>query len=274
MNEMTMTSARDETNAGIHDLQVVEYKGQRVITTALLAEVYNTDVNNLHMNFARNPDRFIEGVHFFKLEGLELREFKSLPTVNGLVDKFSPTLILWSKRGASRHCKFLGTDEAWEQFDILEETYFNGREEASALNTLSPQLQVLINLEMRQKENEKAIAMVNQRLDDTRDIIALNPTSWRSEARDLIVKIAQQMGGNDFIRNVQSDIYKLVDERAGVSLSVRLTNKRRRMADEGVCKSKRDKLNKIDVIADDKKLIEIYVAVVKEYAIKYGVTAA
>ena len=54
-------------------------------------------------------------------------------------------------------------------------------------------------------------------------------------------------------------------------METRLTNKRRRMADEGVCKSKRDRLNKVDVIADDKKLIEIYVAIVKEMAIKYGV---
>ena len=43
------------------------------------------------------------------------------------------------------------------------------------------------------------------------------------------------------------------------------------MADEGVCKSKRDKLNYVDVITDDKKLIEGYVAIVKELSIKYGV---
>ena len=49
------------------------------------------------------------------------------------------------------------------------------------------------------------------------------------------------------------------------------TNKRRRMADEGASKSKRDNLTKVDVILDDKKLVEIYVAVVKEFAIKYGV---
>ena len=43
------------------------------------------------------------------------------------------------------------------------------------------------------------------------------------------------------------------------------------MADEGASKSKRDNLTKVDVISDDKKLVEIYVAVVKEFAIKYGV---
>ena len=44
------------------------------------------------------------------------------------------------------------------------------------------------------------------------------------------------------------------------------------MADEGVCKSRRDKLNKVDVIADDAKLIEIYIAVIKEMCVKYGVS--
>ena len=43
------------------------------------------------------------------------------------------------------------------------------------------------------------------------------------------------------------------------------------MADEGVCKSRRDKLNYINVIEDDKKLIEGYIAIVKELSIKYGV---
>ena len=36
----------------------------------------------------------------------------------------------------------------------------------------------------------------------------------------------------------------------------------------------RDKLNKVDVIADDKKLIEIYLAVVKEMAVQRGAKIA
>lgn len=139
---------------------------------------------------------------------------------------------------------------------------------------LSPELRLLINLEMRQKEQDRAIEEVNKRVDDIKDVVALNPQSWREEARKLIVKIAQAMGGNEYIRDVQAEIFGLVDERAGVSLATRLTNKRRRMADEGVCKSKRDKLNKVDVIADDKKLIEIYLAVVKEMAVQRGAKIA
>ena len=144
-------------------------------------------------------------------------------------------------------------------------------ESALDLQTLSPELRTLINLELQQKEQAKALEAVNQKVDGIRDVVALSPNSWRPEARNLITRIARKMGGNEYIREVQSEIHKLVDERAGVSLETRLTNKRRRMADEGICKSKRDKLNKVDVIADDKKLIEIYIAIVKELAVKYGV---
>lgn len=152
------------------------------------------------------------------------------------------------------------------------------RDKLIALETniqeLSPELRLLINMEVKQKAQDKAIADMGRRLDDTCDLIALNPNSWRSDARSLIVKIAQKMGGNEYIKEVNKEVFQLVNERAGASLETRLTNKRRRMADEGVCKSKRDRLNKVDVIADDKKLIEIYVAIVKEVAIKYGVGGA
>ena len=39
-------------------------------------------------------------------------------------------LYLWTRRGASRHSKMLGTDKAWEMFDALEENYFNPRPKA------------------------------------------------------------------------------------------------------------------------------------------------
>lgn len=141
-----------------------------------------------------------------------------------------------------------------------------------ALDTLSPELRLLINLELKQKEQDKAIEAVNQKVDGIRDVVVLSPNSWREECRKLLAKVAQARGGGGAYQEVNAAVFQLVDERARVSLETRLTNKRRRMADEGVCKSKRDKLNKVDVIADDAKLIEIYIAIVKEMAVKYGVS--
>lgn len=112
-------------------------------------------------------------------------------------------------------------------------------------------------------------AEAKQEIQSMRDVITLNPNSWRQDTTKLINAIALQLGGFDHIKDVREESYKLLNERFGVDVKTRLTNKRRRMADEGVCKSRRDKLTVLDVIADDKKLIEGYVAIVKEMAIKY-----
>ena len=111
----------------MNKLTVLEYNNERILTTKQLAEVYETAEDNVKMNFSNNKDRFIEGKHYYKLSGEELKQFKNL--VNGiyLVDKRAPSLILWTERGASRHCKILDTDKAWEQFDNLEETYFRAK---------------------------------------------------------------------------------------------------------------------------------------------------
>lgn len=146
---------------------------------------------------------------------------------------------------------------------------------------LSPQLQVLIQMETRQKQIEArqaeqatALAGLEQKLQNTCEVIALDKTAWRKDSEHLINKIARATGeGYGGIRLVYEEIYRSIESRAGVSLSTRLTNKRNRMAGEGVCKSKRDKLTRIDIIAEDKKLIEIYVAIVKELAVKYGICA-
>lgn len=68
-------------------------------------------------------------------------------------------------------------------------------------------------------------------------------------------------------------MFQLVDRRARALLETRLTNKYRRMTNEGACKSKRDRLDKVDMIANDARLVEIYITIVKEIAVGYGVTA-
>lgn len=140
------------------------------------------------------------------------------------------------------------------------------------MSNLSPELQLMANLVNNMAKQELAQKQLNDKVDSISEIVALNTTDWRKEANALINKIVRNMGGTaEAHKDTRSAIFEEVNRRAGVSLETRLTNKRRRMADEGASKSKRDGLTKVDVISDDKKLVEIYVAVVKEFAIKYGV---
>ena len=172
--------------------------------------------------------------------------------------------------------------ERWVFDDVLPSIRKHGSYSVqSQFADLSPQLQVLIQMETRQKQIEArqveqatALAGLEQKLQNTCEVIALDKTAWRKDSEHLINKIARATGeGYGGIRLVYEEIYRSIESRAGVSLNTRLANKRNRMAGEGVCKSKRDKLTRIDIIAEDKKLIEIYVAIVKELAVKYGVCA-
>lgn len=156
--------------------------------------------------------------------------------------------------------------KACRQYFIEVEKKFRNRQ----LPQMS-QMEMIAGIANGCVELEKRQSALEQRLDNIGEVIALDVNSWRRDAKQLISRIATKMGGFDYIKEVNTEIYRLVEERAGVSLSTRLTNKRNRMAGEGICKSKRDKLTKVDIIADDKKLIEIYLAIVKEMAVKYGV---
>lgn len=109
----------------LENITRIEYHGQPVLTTAQLAEFYETKELNIVSNFKNNSDRFIEGKHFFKLEGDELKDFLSYMKNFNVASKFSRHLYLWTKYGCLRHCKSVGTDKAWDVFEVLEDTYFN-----------------------------------------------------------------------------------------------------------------------------------------------------
>lgn len=262
------------------ELIPLEFKNQRIMTTKVLSEQFGTEDKIIHQNFKRNEDRFIEGKHYYKLEGEELKEFKANLHLEGNL-KFIPVLYLWTERGAARHAKILDTDEAWEVYEKLEETYFRVQEQSKPTcieDLIIMQAQSL--KDMREQVNQanyhaleaKAEAEKSrEEIQAMRDVVATNSNNWREDCRKLIVRIAQGLGGNGYIGDVQREIYELMRTRLKCKLDVQLTNMRRRMADEGVCKSKRDKLTKLDVIAKDNRLIEGYVAIVKELACRYEI---
>ena len=102
--------------------------------------------------------------------------------------------------------------------------------------SLSPELQMfkaifdsVAKTELKQKEQDKAIEAVNQKVDGIRDVVVLSPNSWREECRKLLAKVAQARGGGGAYQEVNAEVFQLVDERARVSLETRLTNKRRRI---------------------------------------------
>ena len=122
----------------VNTLQPILHNKIPVITSELLAQLYGTKIKNISDNFLNNTTRFVAGKHYFKIEKNELREFKNRPETIGLVGKNARSLILWTERGAARHAKMLETDQAWDVFERLEDSYFNQNAQTAATVTVSP----------------------------------------------------------------------------------------------------------------------------------------
>ncbi|ENV2803961.1 ORF6N domain-containing protein [Salmonella enterica] len=122
------------TQISVESISLTTHQNIPVITTELLAQLYGTEVIRIQQNHARNAERFIEGKHFFKLVGQELRELKHRLSLSESVKiaRNVRSLILWTERGAARHAKMLETDQAWEVFEKLEDCYFSQKQPASS----------------------------------------------------------------------------------------------------------------------------------------------
>lgn len=111
-------------------------------------------------------------------------------------------IYILSERGYAKLIKIMDTDLAWEVHDKLMDEYFELRDEKVKMDNLSPELRLLINMEMEQKRQAAVLAEVKEanrknadRIESIRDVVSLDTTSWRDDTRNLINKIAQELGG-------------------------------------------------------------------------------
>lgn len=146
--------------------KIIERAGERVLTTAQLAEAYETSKSTINTNFSRNKKRYVEGKHFFFLVGEDLRAFKkSLTNCKELSQV--PQLYLWTERGVLLHAKSLNTDKAWAVYDFLVEHYFRAKtappvpqlpREAPTPEQMKQKLTATLLSELRHKQESLALA--------------------------------------------------------------------------------------------------------------------
>lgn len=165
------------------------------------------------------------------------------------------SLVLSSKLPTAKAFK------RWVTSEVLPAIRKHGTYGEADYLSLSPQLQFMIKMEQRQNKLEK-------RLDTVCETLQVRGSNWRKATHSLINRIASASGIEQ--RELYIVIYDELECRAGVDLDRRLANLEDRLYERGVSESRISRLNYIDVIAEDRKLIEIYIAIVKETAIKYN----
>lgn len=162
-----MTMKTELAPVAASDLQHIEYRGQRVVITEQMAAGYGSTEQMITNNFNRNKSRFIEGKHYFKVEGEELQELKRLNSLRGLVSKYTSQLILWTERGAANHAKMLETDQSWDYYNDLTEFYFTHREVGALPAPTSISRKELALMVIEAEERAEAAALENKTLSAT-----------------------------------------------------------------------------------------------------------
>lgn len=143
-------------------------------------------------------------------------------------------------------------------------------------SALSPELQLMNALVAQMNQEalsrlklESEMKEAREEIQEIREVVELKPfDNWREDTNSLINKICKKTG--DY-KDTRHRIYDALNQRARVDIKRRLDNMKARAIVAGMQRSKADALTYLDVIAEDKKLIEIYTAIVKEMAIKKGV---
>lgn len=222
-------------------------------------------------SFWRNKDHFIEGEDYFVLNADEAQETFNIAAPNGLV--------LMTEQGYLMLVKPFSDELAWEVQRQLVNTYFKVKDIVNA--ELSPELQMLQGLlrqmvqkELADKERDRKIAKAKETADkaiETTEHIkeAVKPVfdNWRDGINGKFNRIQKSCGAEFNV--LRGEMYVELERRAGCDLNTRLRNKRERMANSGCKKTDINKLNKMDIIEEDKKLREIFSKIVSEYEIKY-----
>lgn len=267
MNEMV--------HIGNSDISIKEYNGQRVVTFKDIDMVHGRPEGTARKRFADNRNRFIEGQDFFKISASEIRTTKLFE----IPDKASVDYVLVTEQGYLMLVKSFTDDLAWEVQRQLVNAYFKVKTIVN--EDLTPQTRLILELaqsiankELADKERDRQIALANEtakKAVETTESIkeAVKPVfdNWRVEINAKFNRIHKNSDKQFNI--LRTEMYSELERRAGCDLNTRIRNRRNRMFDNGCTKTEIDKLNKMDIIEEDKKLREIFSKIVTEYEIKY-----
>lgn len=224
----------------MNQIKPIVQQNQRVLTTSQLANSYGTTAKRISNNFSENFDRFQAQKHFICLTGNDLEAFKNDSRNSGLVQKQASKLYLWTEKGAWLHAKSLNTDQAWDAYEALVDDYYRKADQLNQLvmSQLSPQVQAMINIEIRQNQLEQELAATSSQVKDLQQGLVDINKPLRKQFNDAVrdyVKAAG-IGFDDAYRKV----YDVLSSQHNVDIKRRVENR----------KAKGQNLRPIDIVEE------------------------
>lgn len=233
---------------------------ERTLTSLEVAEM----VGRQHKDVMRDIRTIIE--HLGDERKIAPVEYFIESTYRGGNGQERPSFLL-TKKGCELYSTRM-TGEKGTRFAVRYIERFNQMEQQQHLQPKS-QAELIAMMAQNNVEQERRITIVEQKQDNIVSILSLDVNDWRNKINRIINAIVMKLGGGEYYREIRNQSYQLLESRAACNLDIRLQNRKQKMALRGASNSAINKLTKLDVIAEDKKLISVYVTVIKELAVKY-----
>ena len=252
-------------------------EGQKVMLVKTIAEIHKSEFKKLNELINKHLEEFEIGIDILDLKNSVLSRDSLLEIgFTNQVIANSNNIYLLSQRGYVKLVAMMSNsnEKKWEVMNYLIDDYFSMKaKQKSDFEDLSPELQMSYNLLRAMEKQEKRTRKLEQDVSQIKDVMLSksNTKNWRKTCKDTLVKTAAKMGGvNEYLGDLYTLSYTWLEERLHISLDKRLHNARKRMIKQGATKTEAEKLNALDIIENDKKLIEPYIQIVKEIGVKYS----
>jgi phage anti-repressor protein len=159
--------------------------------------------------------------------------------------------------------------KARKYFIAVEERF---KAQSIDVSLLSPEMQMFkqiwdgqARMQLEQVETQKSLQSVQTAVATIKETFLQRDEDWRTSINSMLNAAVARTNGDH--REIRSDSYQRLEERAGTRLNVKLTNLKKRLEEGGATKTRVKEASKLEVIEEDKRLKEIYTTIVKELSI-------
>lgn len=174
-------------------------------------------------------------------------------------------LILGSRKPQAKAFK------RWITHEVLPSIRKTKRYDMTDYAELTPELRMFKQIFDSVVAQQQRVTQIENKVETMQTNLLNEPKDeWRDYANHVLKTAGYLTGEYKEIRELS---YKILEERARCLLDRRLDNLRTRALNAGMTKTAIYKLNNLDVIGEDIRLKEIYLGIIREFAVKYGVKA-
>lgn len=262
----------------MNELQLINKCGVFYADSRQVAEM----IGKQHFNLLRDIDNYISVIG--QNSKLSSDNFFIKSTYKSGTGKTYPCYLITRKGCDMVANKMTGdkgilfTAEYVTRFDEMERTLKNNMpvsaeelflQSAKLFAEHGREIKALKNVAVAQNDR---IGDMEKKVQLVYDCTTITHDNWRTHVRPLINQIAKYipvLDSTDRFSAAWQESYHRLEQKFNCNLTLRVNNKKERLRLAGATKKVIDKVNNLDIIGEDKRLIECYISILKRMVLEY-----